>query len=480
MKHLPILFACALGLIVNAAVCAQETDENALPLLQNSSLLMKEGKNKEAIESFEKCLQYKLSPKHESSVRACLANLYTDTDKDKAFELLKQSRQLDPENAGVLPALGSHYARRRQFDLAKECLNKYLSTDKDGPGATAAHEILDHIAKIESEEVILTKFNKAVDCYNNSKFADAITILEETQKSDHSHKNQETELLAMCHLREGNYKKGIELAQACLEKNPNQPKLVSALAGAYEGMGDLKKARECLKKYLHMEHDKSKTQAAKDRMPVLKKVIKTAGQADGEDYFSVVSKPILTRWSTTQMPLRVYIEPAENVTNYQASFQSCVPHALDIWCKATEGKVSWTMVDDKSKADIEVSYTADPAAVGNSPSHQEAGICHTHVIGRKGAKIAAIKHASVTLLTTDTRGRAYTKEEIDATAAHEIGHALGMREHSADPNDVMFFSATKNVKEGLTERDSKTILYVYKAVVYEDGKVEIPDQKDAS
>ena len=474
MKISAITACLALLVFCSDAYAEDRSDENALPLLQQSMLFFKEDKDEEARKGFEKCLEYKLSAKHESSVRACLANLYHKTDPEKAFEYLKEARKLDPTNYGVLPALGSHYAHKREYDAAKECLNLYLEKSPDSPNAASVKTMLEQISKTEQESELLKKLNSAISLMKDNKYQDAIAVLEETQKMDHQHKEKEDELLGACYSRQGKYKQAIECYQRTLAANPKQPAIVSALAGCYEGSGDLKKARELLKQYMHMSNkDSEMATAAKDRMPVLKKVMKISGDASATDYFDAVSKPRVNRWSLTKMPLKVYIEPGDSVSNYQKSFESAIPRALDLWCKATDGKVSWTPTNNKEESHIDVLFTADPNAVSRTESHSEAGVCNVATVGRQGAKIYGIKHAGVKLLTTNHEGKGYTQEEMEATVAHEIGHALGMANHSSNPDDTMFFSATKNTKDGLTERDAKTIKFLYAAKVYEDGHIEI-------
>lgn len=479
MKYYFILGCLVLALSGQQALSEEtKTDENALPVLKQAMLLLKEDKDKEAIESFEKCLEFKLSADHESIVHACLGNLYRETDRDKAFEHFKRARELDSTNHEVLPGLGSAYARRKEYAAARECWTAYLKASPDGPNAEPVKKMMAQLDEIEKESGLLDKINKAVDFYNSKKYADAVAILEETQKTEHEHSKKEQQILGMCYVGMGSYKQGIEVFQKILAVDPKQPKIVSALAGAYEGMGDLKQARECLKKYLHMGASGEMKQAAKDRVPVLKKVMKAAGSSEGSDYFYAVSTPYITRWSMTRMPLRVYFEPSKEVRNYQNSYDTAVPRALDLWCKATEGKLSWKTVDEKRNADIEVKFTADPAEVGKSESHSEAGVCESQSARQRGAKIGGINYCLVKLLTTDHDGNPYSQDALEATAAHEIGHALGMREHSSNPNDVMFFAATKTVKEGLTERDSNTIKYIYNAVVYDDGRIEVPGREE--
>jgi tetratricopeptide (TPR) repeat protein len=475
------LIHCCLILILcgqTAFPAETTTDVNALPLLQQSILLLKEGKKKDALISFEKCLDYKLSAQHEAVVRIYLANLCHESDRDKAFEHLKQAHELDPKNHSMLPALGSEYAYRKDYASARECWNTFLQSDPNGSNADLVRKSLDQLDKTEKDREFIDKLNKAINFCNAKKYAEAAAILEETQKTEHGHKKKEQEMLGMCYAAMGKYRESIKIFQNLLQEDPKQPKVVSALAGAYEGLGDLKSARDCLKKYLHMEHGGEIAQAAKDRIPTLKKVIKTSGDSEATDYFQAVSTPFISRWSMTRMPLRVYFAPTNEVRNYQQSYDTAIPRALDLWCKAIEGRLSWKTVNEQRNADIEVVFTADPADVGKSESQSEAGVCQTRVLRKKGAKISAIDGCVVKILTTDHDGNPFSQDALEATAAHEIGHALGMKQHSSNANDVMFFSATKTVKNGLTERDINTIKCIYNAVVYEDGRIEVPGREE--
>jgi tetratricopeptide (TPR) repeat protein len=475
MKRL-FLVVCLTALVLTPSAFAadEKTDDTALSDLRKSLTLLKEDKKDEARTGFEKCLTYKLAPKEESVVRSCLGSLCAESDPDKALQYLKRAHELDADNTGMLPALGSLYARQRDWTAARECLNTYLAKEPAGESVGPVKDLLAQIDKLEAEDGVVEKLNKGVELYNGHKYADAIPVLEELQKTDHSHFQKAQQLLGLCYAGEGEYQKAIDIFTKLLDEDPKQPVVISSLATCYEGIGDLKQARACLKQYLHVEHSGDMAKAAKDRMPMLKKVMKTAGDADGPDYFQAVSKPAVTRWSLERMPLRVYIEPSDAIKSYLKSFDSCVPRALDLWCKATDGRVSWARCDDKARADIVVTFTDDPSSVGKTESHSEAGVCRTATRGQVGAKIAAITHADVRLLTINRDGSGFSQDEMDATVTHEIGHSLGMKQHSSNPNDVMFFAATKSVKDGLTDRDATTIKYVYTANIYDDGRIEIP------
>ena len=120
-------------------------------------------------------------------------------------------------------------------------------------------------------------------------------------------------------------------------------------------------------------------------------------------------------------PVRVYfiahgLGQTEEVPTVLAGF--------DEWGTASRGKIRFLQVSDPSKADITVQFvpgrylSADTRAVGETTIYSSDGV---------------LKKASVRLAEG-----AMLPEELQATAAHEFGHALGISGHSSDPDDVMY------------------------------------------
>lgn len=104
-----------------------------------------------------------------------------------------------------------------------------------------------------------------------------------------------------------------------------------------------------------------------------------------------------------------------------------VPTALagfDEWGAASRGKLCFVRVSESSKADITVQFvpgrylSAGTQAVGETTLYSSDGVL----------KKAAMRLAEGVMLP----------EELQATAAHEFGHALGISGHSSDPDDVMY------------------------------------------
>ncbi len=104
-----------------------------------------------------------------------------------------------------------------------------------------------------------------------------------------------------------------------------------------------------------------------------------------------------------------------------------VPTALagfEEWKAASHGKICFVQVSDPNKADITVQFvpgrylSAATRAVGETTIYSSGGVLQK----------ASMRLAEGVMLP----------EELQATAAHEFGHALGISGHSSDPDDVMY------------------------------------------
>lgn len=123
----------------------------------------------------------------------------------------------------------------------------------------------------------------------------------------------------------------------------------------------------------------------------------------------------------TQFPVHVYIfapgrAQQEEVLTVLAGF--------DEWTVAAQGKISYVRVADTRKAEITVHLEA-----GRYLSAALQSVGETTVYSAKGV----LKKAGMRLAEG-----AMTTDDLQATAAHEFGHALGIQGHSEDQDDLMF------------------------------------------
>ncbi len=125
-----------------------------------------------------------------------------------------------------------------------------------------------------------------------------------------------------------------------------------------------------------------------------------------------------------QFPVRVYLPPPRPG---QAKEVQTVLTGFDEWVTASHGFVRYVRVSDKTQAEITVEFVPGRFLASGAKSAGTVG--ETTVFSSAGV----LKKASVRL----AEGAA-APEDLQATAAHEFGHALGISGHSDDPDDLMY------------------------------------------
>jgi hypothetical protein len=78
-----------------------------------------------------------------------------------------------------------------------------------------------------------------------------------------------------------------------------------------------------------------------------------------ENYFSAIIKNGILRWPSSFMPLRVYIKPGDTTDGFRPIFITLLEQAFSEWSIASENRISFTIVDDPTKAQIICGWTSD-------------------------------------------------------------------------------------------------------------------------
>ena len=127
-----------------------------------------------------------------------------------------------------------------------------------------------------------------------------------------------------------------------------------------------------------------------------------------------------------QFPVRVYVEAKDGLRDQKALI---VLAGLDEWVDASHEKICYIRTMDPKAADITVRFagarflSADTHGIGE------------HVIGETEVVWSGLTLKKASIRLAEGAG---TLEDLQATAAHEFGHALGIEQHSGDPGDLMF------------------------------------------
>jgi len=148
-----------------------------------------------------------------------------------------------------------------------------------------------------------------------------------------------------------------------------------------------------------------------------------------------------------QLPVRIFI--AANGAQQQAWARTALG-GFDEWVRATHGRVGYQQVDSPAQAQITVHFVS----ASTVPEHPDlVGLTTTYWIG------SVLQSAEIVLATGQK-----SRSELQTAAAHELGHALGIRGHSDNPDDLMFSAPVQghpSAAHPVTNRDLNTLRYCY-------------------
>ncbi len=160
---------------------------------------------------------------------------------------------------------------------------------------------------------------------------------------------------------------------------------------------------------------------------------------------------VTLHWSRAQMPLRVFLPPPPNgFYEDSVAVLDVVRDSFTDWADVVEpGLPSFVLVESAREADIPVVW----ALTAPDPTWYIAHCAYGDTLGAKRLSISRI------LVTARWDGQEPPLDVLYGTVLHEVGHALGLGDHSPDPHDVMFSGA--RMGRALTARDRATLRALY-------------------
>ncbi len=269
----------------------------------------------------------------------------------------------------------------------------------------------------------------------------------------------------------GRYSYAIKHFQSAISQNPDDSRSRFYLGLAYARMKEYAAAKAQFQKVLEIENmkklqgvyaDQSLISKAEKNIAVMTKaeisatgntgkaaaIVNThAGRTDNYLTHAIPNGRVI-HWDTAKMPLKVYIRPGHGVPGWQPSMNNAVMQAAGEWHRASGGKIRFQQINYENEADIVVNWR-------RNFSHQRVGVNAFRSTG------TSIIQSDVHIATHDPSGRPMNYQEIQGTALHEFGHALGIQGHSPNTGDIMFFSQNPTQGTALTMRDKRTIQLLY-------------------
>jgi hypothetical protein len=150
-------------------------------------------------------------------------------------------------------------------------------------------------------------------------------------------------------------------------------------------------------------------------------------------------------------PIRVYVERPSGTDLYKVQYQGYVEDGLKAWNEALDGRLSWAFVDNPDNAHIKV--------------HWVRGFEDPTIGGLATTRVGNVRIRIKTIGIPDM--------DIKANIMHELGHALGINDHSSSQDDIMVatrrWSRNNTYVPHLSSHDKAAIRRLY-SVEWQQGE----------
>lgn len=249
---------------------------------------------------------------------------------------------------------------------------------------------------------------------------------------------------AKASLREGNglfdQNRFAESAAAYTRSIEQDPQFVEAYynRALAEEMVDRQKALQDWRRFIELaangpdlKWDVARVQARVqilEHMPTYPEALQPSGYAPeaGDYYWHVVKSSETEKW--TAFPIKVFLGSAP-----QLKWQEGAREAFEIW----KMMFPLELVAVPDRADIRMAWETSsrrPGAAGEEADWVQFRRVGDELTGRR-----------VALITVDLSHR-WSKDEMRAIVLHEMGHALGIKEHSKSRGDIMYWQIQEKAR----------------------------------
>jgi hypothetical protein len=165
-----------------------------------------------------------------------------------------------------------------------------------------------------------------------------------------------------------------------------------------------------------------------------------------DNYFHLQHK--IYRWNDHSKLVFVYISTADYLPDWQPGNVQLVKNAFAEWQRALHNRVIFMFMKDPSQADMIVQWWNIV-----QPNSEKCGLNMVSTWGKFIAK------NDIYLALHHRDGVPFRPEQLYSATLHEIGHSLGIREHSDNPTDLMAPVESSTIH--LTQRDINTVNMIY-------------------
>lgn len=124
-------------------------------------------------------------------------------------------------------------------------------------------------------------------------------------------------------------------------------------------------------------------------------------------------------------------------------------HAFAEWTRLTNKKILFYYVSSPAKADLKVSFVK---SIPNAD--RQIGLTKSLVLSN-----GKITSSEILIAEKTTDGRQLGNDAVYTVMLHEIGHAIGLMEHSKNPLSIMY--ATEDDRQEILKSDLQRLNKIY-------------------
>jgi predicted Zn-dependent protease len=140
----------------------------------------------------------------------------------------------------------------------------------------------------------------------------------------------------------------------------------------------------------------------------------------------------LKRWQS--FPIDVAVDVSSFPAEFRKAYLEGVARGAGLWSEATGGRIGSVRIHyEEREAPISISLSEIPLP------DRAIGATALNVMGSR------ILSATVSLTRSRFEGTAFLAQDVASTTAHEMGHALGIVDHSPQAEDKMWVSGNFGV-----------------------------------
>lgn len=290
----------------------------------------------------------------------------------------------------------------------------------------------------------ITLSNQAQKALLNNDFAQAESLLNESLSIEPdlalAHNN-----IGYLYNKTGRATEAIGHLEFAASHMPEEPATLINLGAAYQTSGNLPQALTIYKTFLSRFPSNGQARFVSALVTSLER---EAAHSSSTAQSFHTSAPL--HWAKANGKIRFYIAP---IAGKEATrFEQSILQSLTEWESA--GVIKFELVQNATDADIECYVVGDASQLSSPAEGGEALSRHRGPL---------ITKSVVKLLNHEPNaGRAWLPTELQNLCVHEIGHALGIQEHSKSAEDAMYCTIHPRANDTvLSANDANTLRELY-------------------